>query len=146
MRCRDGEGTLTHTRMGAQRLQPAAPPPPDIEWKDDGMQWKKFCSDVVEQMALNPEMLGQVACVCVCERERERGRERALAATALAQARHRDCARSRGQSRARLAAHKPFRTVPVKARRPRVSFVCLRVCVVALRSGCAVEVCACGCG
>jgi len=48
-----------------QRLQPAAPPPPDVEWKDDGMQWKKFCGDVVEEMALNPEMLDQVVRVCL---------------------------------------------------------------------------------
>lgn len=42
------------------RLQPPPPPPANIEWEDDGMKWKKFCDDVVEEMALNPEELGQV--------------------------------------------------------------------------------------
>jgi hypothetical protein len=42
-----------------KRLQPPPPPPPDIEWDDDGMKWEKFCSDVVKELAVNPEQLGQ---------------------------------------------------------------------------------------
>ena len=40
-----------------KRLQPPPPPPPDSEWDDDGMKWGKFCSDVVKELALNPEQL-----------------------------------------------------------------------------------------